>query len=352
MIETTIPVTKSTQSRLADYDFDRISFGNNPTDHMFLAVHRDGEWQEARIEPFRNLELSPLSLCLHYGQTVFEGLKAYRLAGGEVSLFRPDKHAQRFNKSLQRMCMPEVPEALFMEALHTLVGLDREWVPRQANSSLYIRPFVIATEARLGVKASNEYQFLVNCMPMGTYYSDPIRVRVETEFVRTAEGGTGTAKCGGNYGASFYPAAKARQEGFDQVLWTDSKHHEFIEESGMMNIIFIIDGVLVTPPLNGNLLDGVTRDSLIRLAGQTGIPVEERPISYKELEHAFISGKNVEAFGAGTAASIAPIGQISINGELYNTNISDAALMFRLKELLFAIRTGVQPDPYGWNHLV
>jgi branched-chain amino acid aminotransferase len=352
MITTAIPVTRSAQPRLSSYDFSNIVFGANPTDHMFLARYRQGEWQDAQIVPFGNLELNPLSLCLHYGQTVFEGLKAYRQADGTVSIFRGDKHQRRFNRSLERMCMPEVPEALFTDALRSLISLDQDWVPSQPGSSLYIRPFVIATEARLGVKVADEYLFLITCMPMGAYFSNNIKVKVETQYVRAAAGGTGAAKCGGNYGASFYPTTQARQQGFDQVLWTDSQHHEFIEESGMMNIMFVLDNVLVTPPLNGNLLDGVTRDTLLSLARDAGISVEERNISYKELEQAFAAGRKVEAFGSGTAASIAPIELISINGTSYATDVSEQALYHRLKEALQAVRTGNSPDPHQWNYVI
>ncbi len=347
-----IPITRTASSRLDQFDPANISFGKNPTDHVFLAEYKDGAWHNARIEPFSNLVLSPLALCLHYGQTVFEGFKAYRMTNDKVSIFRPDKHHRRMNQSLERMCMPSIPQDLFMEATHSLIDLERDWVPDHPNSSLYIRPFVIATEPRLGVKVSDEYLFMIVCMPMGSYYASNLKVKVETEYVRAVEGGTGAAKCGGNYGAAFYPTQKANEQGFDQVLWTDGKHNEFIEESGTMNIVFIIDGILITPPLSGSILDGVTRDSLISLAKDAGMKVEARPISYKELEEAFRTGKRVEAFGVGTAAVVSPIELIDIQGQQYRPDVSENAQLFTLKKQLQNIRTGLANDTHSWNYIL
>src|SRR5690554_2442950 len=249
----TIPVELSTNSRLGRYDSNKIVFGKNPTDHVFLTEYKNGKWNNPRIEPFHDLTLSPLALCFHYGQTIFEGLKAYIQSDGKVNIFRPKKHQQRMNKSLERMCMPTIPEDLFMDAIHTLIDLEKNWIPDTEGSSLYIRPFVIATEPRLGVKVSDEYLFMIVCMPMASYYSSNLKVKVETEFVRAVEGGAGFAKCGGNYGGAFYPTQKANENGFDQVLWTDGKYHEFIEESGTMNVMFVIDNVLITPPLSSSI---------------------------------------------------------------------------------------------------
>lgn len=348
----TIPITQTTNSQLNKFDPNNIVFGKNPTDHVFLTEYKNGTWNNPRIEPFQELTLSPLALCLHYGQTIFEGFKAYKLADGKVNIFRPKKHQQRMNKSLERMSMPTIPEALFMEAIHTLVDLERNWVPDSEGSSLYLRPFVIATEPRLGVKVSDEYLFMVVCMPMASYYSSNLKVKVETNFVRAAEGGTGFAKCGGNYGGAFYPTQKANEQGFDQVLWTDGKHHEFIEESGTMNVMFAINDTLITPPLSSSILDGVTRDSILTLAKDLGINVEERKISYKELEEAFKTGKNVEAFGVGTAAVISPIELIDINGEKYRPNVNENALLFKLKKQLQAVRKGLAEDKHSWNYIL
>jgi len=347
-----IPITRVAQSRAKDYDFDHINFGKTPTDHLFMAEYKNGAWSNARIEPFHHLSMSPLALCLHYGQTVFEGFKAFRLADGNINIFRPERHQARFNKSLVRMGMPSVPEALFIDAVNMLVELEQDWLPNIPGLSLYMRPFVIATEEKLGVKTSDEYLFMIVATPMAGYYAGNIKVKVETDYVRAAEGGTGFAKCGGNYGGSFYPAKLAKEQGFDQVLWTDAKHNEFIEESGMMNVMFVIDGVLITPPLNGSILDGVTRDSLLTLAKADGMPVEERKISYKELEGAFTAGKKVEAFGVGTAAVIAPIELIDIKGKAYQTDASEQATLFKLKKRLNDIRTGITDDVYHWNHII
>lgn len=349
---TSIPITRTRQSRITELDIDHLVFGATPTDHMFMAAFRDGGWQNPQIVPFGDLTISPLALGLHYGQTVFEGLKAYRTAAGHIHLFRPHRHHARLNRSLGRMGMPAVPEALFIDALHRLVELDQDWVPAKPGTSLYLRPLVIATEPRLGVKISEEYLFIVVGMPMADYYTGKLKVKVETRFSRAASGGTGAAKCGGNYGAAFYPAQQAKSGGFDQVLWTDATHHEFIEESGTMNIFFVIDGILITPPLSDSILDGVTRDSLLTLARAGGIPVEERKISYKALEKAFLSGKAIEAFGVGTAAMVSPIEVIDIMGKTYYPSVGPDALMYRLKNELQTIHTGTKKDSYYWNYII
>jgi len=346
------PVTAATKSRLQDFNFDKFTFGATPTDHMFVAEYEQGVWKDPRIEPFHDLSLSPITLALHYGQTVFEGMKAFRMRDGRINIFRPDQHAHRFNRSLERLCMPAVPEEMFLQALTELVKLESNWIPGNPDIALYIRPFVIATEPRLGVKVSDEYLFSIVCTPIGKYYANPVRVKIETEYVRAAEGGTGYAKCGGNYGASFYPAQKAKEQGFDQVLWTDGKHNEFIEESGTMNIMFLIGDTLVTPALNGAILDGITRKSALVLAKDMGVKVEERRISYKELLEVFEAGTYIEAFGIGTAAVISPISCINIAGTDYFPSTGENAFMFRLQKELAAIRLGDAPDKYGWNYIV
>ena len=329
-----------------------IPFGQQPTEHMFIAEYKNGQWQNSRIVPFADLTLSPFALCLHYGQTVFEGMKAFLTADGRINIFRPKKHYQRFIKSLQRMCMPEVPEGLFTEALHQLVQLDAAWVPQDADGSLYIRPFMIASEERLGVKVADEYLFMVVCTPAYQYYAKPLKVKVEETYVRAADGGTGATKCGGNYGGAFYPTQLAREAGYDQVIWTDSKTHELIEESGTMNLMFFIDNTLVTPPLSGTILDGVTRDSLLTLARERGIQVAERPVRHSEIQAALESGKRVEAFGAGTAAVIAPIETIAIGGKHYNCYTGADATMYQLQKWLYDIRKGTAPDTHNWNYIL
>ncbi len=349
-MEYPISITPHTERNVTDTK--SIPFGKVPTEHMFVAEYRDGKWQNARITPFHDLTLSPMALCLHYGQTVFEGMKAFLMEDGRVNIFRMEKHYDRFSKSLDRMCMPRVPQELFNEAMHQLVSLDSGWVPDEADGSLYIRPFMIATEDRIGVKIAEEYLFMIVCSPAYQYYSSPLKIKVETHFSRAADGGTGMAKCGGNYGGAFYPTQMAKEEGFDQVLWTDSKTHEFIEESGTMNAMFYIDGTLITPALSGSILDGVTRNSLLALAREKGMKVEERPLSVKELESALAAGKRVEAFGAGTAAVIAPIASITIEGKSYDCYVGEDATMFTLKKALYDIRTGIAHDSHKWNYII
>ncbi|XZF16173.1 branched-chain amino acid aminotransferase [Chitinophagaceae bacterium MMS25-I14] len=329
-----------------------IPFGVQPTEHMFTATYKDGQWENPRIIPFENLVMSPLALCLHYGQTVFEGMKAFRMEDGRINIFRPDKHYDRFCKSLQRMCMPEVPKGLFMEALHQLVHLDENWVPAEADGSLYLRPFMIATEERIGVKVSDEYLFMIVCSPAYQYYTKPLSVKVETTFVRSADGGTGAAKCGGNYGGAFYPTQQAREAGYDQVIWTDARHHEFIEESGTMNLMFYYNDMLVTPPLSGTILDGVTRDSLLALAKEMGLQVSVRPVSYREIQDVLEAGKRLEAFGAGTAAVVAPIQTLSVGNKHYNCYTEPDAVMYKLQDALYKIRRGMVPDTHNWNYII
>lgn len=349
-MEYTIAVSPQKERKVADTR--SVPFGLQPTEHMFIAEYKNGQWQQPRIIPFENLVLSPFALSLHYGQTVFEGMKAFYMADGKINIFRPEKHSERFNKSLHRMCMPAVPKALFMEALHQLVQLEADWIPHDADGSLYLRPFMIATENRIGVKISDEYLFMIVCTPAYQYYAKPLKVKIETDFVRAADGGTGTAKCGGNYGASFYPAQLAKEAGYDQVLWTDSHSHELIEESGTMNIMFYIDDTLITPPLSGTILDGVTRDSLLTLAQEKGVKVDVRPISHKELQAAFEAGKRVEAFGAGTAAVIAPIETLAIGDKHYTCYIGEDAMMYQLKDMLNKVRKGLAPDTHHWNYII
>ncbi len=346
------PISISPQAKREVKDTKSIPFGVQPTEHMFIAEYKNGEWTNSRIVPFTDLTISPLALCLHYGQTVFEGMKAFAMANGRINIFRPDKHYERFCKSLERMCMPLVPKTLFTEALHQLVQLDAEWVPQDESGSLYIRPFMIANENRIGVKVSDEYLFMIVCTPAYQYYNKPLKVKVEDKYVRAADGGTGSAKCGGNYGASFFPTRAANQAGYDQVLWTDSKNHELIEESGTMNVMFYIDDTLITPPLSGTILDGITRDSLLTLAKEKGIKTEVRQVSRTELVNALEAGKKVEAFGAGTAAVVAPIEVLSINGKEYKCHIAEDAVMYRLKNALADVRKGIVPDNHHWNYII
>lgn len=348
-----IAVRKVKQSKVNEVDFTALEFGKYVADHMLVCDYAAGEWQSPMIVPFANLSLSPDTLALHYGQTVFEGMKAFRMQDGRVNIFRMDKHYDRFVRSLDRMCMAAPPKEVFTEGLLQLVALDKDWVPHQAGAALYLRPFVYASEAKFGVKISEEFRFIIFTGPVPEMYARPIKVKVETNYVRAAKGGTGFAKCGGNYGGAYYPTKLAREQGYDQVLWTDSKENKFIEESGMMNVLFVIHDKLVTAPLSDSILDGVTRDSLLTIAAAAGYTVEERPISIDELEVAFQQGTITEAFGAGTAAVVAPIDTIHINGIDYRLPAYHADSVHRhIKNKLEKIRTGQEPDVYGWNYIV
>lgn len=319
---------------------------------MFIMEFYDGEWHNPRIVPFEDMKISPFAIGLHYGQLVFEGMKAYRMEDGSVSIFRIDKHHQRFNRSLERMCMPEVPSDIFRESITKLVEMDRMWIPHAEGASLYIRPFVFASEPRIGVKAADEYIFMVVCSPVNKYYSEPLRVKIETRYNRAMEGGTGMAKCAGNYGASLYPAQKAREAGYDQVIWTDARTNSYIEESGTMNVMFIVDGGILTPMLGGSILDGVTRDSIIALATDRGMQVTEKRISCEELQDLFESGKRIEAFGAGTAAVVAPIKSITIGEKEYPCYTSPDATMYTFLKELQEIRSGATDDRHHWNDII
>jgi len=295
-----IPVRKTNHSRIIEVDFNQLEFGKYIADHMLVCDYAGGEWKQPQIVPYANLSLSPSALALHYGQTVFEGMKAFRMHDGRINIFRMEKHYDRFVKSLQIMCMAVPPKDIFMDGLMKRISLVEALFPTKQGHALYLRPFVFASEARFGVKVSDEYRFIIFTGPVPALYADPIKVKVETNYIRAARGGTGFAKCGGNYGASFLPTQNARLAGYDQVLWTDAKENKFIEESGMMNVMFVINNTLVTAPLSDSILDGVTRDSLLTLANDLGYKTEERAIAITELEQALNSGTITEAFGAGT----------------------------------------------------
>ena len=337
-------------SRLDQVDFDHLEFGRVFSDHMFLMEYEDGEWQRGRIEPYGPFTMSPASMVFHYGQAIFEGMKAYRQGNGEVFLFRPGMNIARFNKSAVRMCMPEVPEDLFMEALAALVKLDSNWVPGGSEAALYIRPFMIATDAYVGVQASKKYAFSIFTCPVNAYYKGPVRVKVETSFTRATPGGTGFAKAAGNYAGSLYPSMQAREEGYDQLIWTDAMEHKYIEECGTMNAMFVLNGTIISPETSDTVLDGVTRNSVITLAKDLGIPVEIRKFSITELQEGLESGALTEAFGAGTAATIKPMSEIGVNGKRYPLSDSDGwqIVPWLLREL-DGNRRGEITDRFDWN---
>lgn len=344
-----IPVRRASQSRLKDVDWNNIELGAYTSDHMLVWDFEDDAWQSPEIQPFGPFVLSPTTLALHYGQTIFEGMKAFRTEDGRVHIFRPDRHYQRLARTTERMCMPTPPQDLFIGGLRSLVEIDKDWVPGRAGTSLYIRPMMFATGTKLTVRVSDTYRFAILCLPAGAYFARPLKVKVERNFVRAVRGGTGFAKCGGNYGGAFYPTQQARSEGYDQVIWTDGLDHRYIEEMGMMNIFCVIDGTLVTPPLGDTLLDGITRDSLITIARDAGLAVEERPVSVDELREGLERKKITEVFGAGTAAVVAPIETIGIDDINYSLSNKEGLGAF-LKAELEAIRYGRKPDKYGWNN--
>lgn len=348
-----LKITKTSNSRLSQTDFENLPFGRTFADHMFVADYADGEWKNFEVVPYGDISLSPAISAIHYGQSFFEGLKAYKHADGTVSVFRPNKNAERFNKSAERLCMPDLPEDIFIQGIAAVVDVDRDWIPAKANHSLYIRPFMFATDPYLGVAPSKTYKFMVITGPTGPYFSKPLRVKIENNYTRSAEGGFGYAKAAGNYGGAMLPAKKAVEEGFDQLIWTDAKEHLYVEEMGAANVVFILDGKLVTPSTRDTILKGVTRDTVLTLARDWGMEVEERRVSVAEVIEGAKSGKLTDAFGAGTAATIAPVGSISLNGEEYF--LSDPATReFSQKVLktLDEIRYGKVADPYGWNYIV
>lgn len=306
---------KAKTSRLPQVDLKNIVFGRVFTDHMLVADFADGEWQEAQIMPFQNLSLSPATTALHYGQEIFEGMKAYKSKNGSINLFRPYENYKRMNHSAMRMAMPEIPEEIFVEGIRRIVDMDRDWLLAEPGCALYIRPFMFATDEYVGIKVAENYKFIAFISPVNAYYSEPIKVKVEEFYVRASLGGTGEAKCAGNYGASLYAVTQARKEGYTQMLWTDGIEHKYIEESGTMNVFFVIGDKIITPSLDGNILHGITRDSILTLLRENEFKVEERKITVEEVVEAYRNGELKEAFGAGTAATIAMISTIGYRNE-------------------------------------
>lgn len=348
-----IAVERTAKSRINETDFSNLEFGKYISDHMLITAYREGQWQDMKIVPYGAIPMSPAILSLHYGQSVFEGLKAFRDTNGDTCVFRPAKHSARLNKSLERMCMPQVSEEMFTQGIHALLEVDQAWIPTSEGASLYIRPVVFATEARFGVKISSDYLFVIMTSPVGPYFSKPLNLKVEDTFVRAAEGGTGYAKCAGNYGGAFYPTQLAREQGFDQVLWTDAREHKYIDEAGVMNVMFVIDGKLITPNLSSAILDGVTRDSILQLAPLLGITTEERRVSVDEIVRGLEDGSLAEAFGAGTAAVVSPIANITIRNTDYRLpEVTPDSFQQRVKQKLNSIRMGTEPDPFGWNYII
>lgn len=348
-----IDVQKTQHSRLPGLDINNLPFGKVFSDHMFLAEYREGKWGRTRIVPFGNLHLSPASSVMHYGQSIFEGLKAYRSDEGNVMIFRPNANQKRLNLSARRMAMPDVPEDVFMEGLTEMIRLDQNWVPAGDGRSLYIRPFLIATDDYIGVKPSDSYLFLIIASPVGDYYGHPLKVKIEKTYFRAVEGGVGFVKASGNYGRSLYPSALAKKEGYDQLIWTDGREHKYVEESGTMNLMFVIGDKLITPNLSDTILAGITRDSVLTIARDWGMKVEERRIAVTEVIDGMKNGTLTEAFGTGTAATIAHIHTIGSEGIDYVLpKLSDKSFSNRVDKELDNIRRGRVEDKHGWVYKV
>jgi len=344
-----IQITKVQQSKVKDVDFNNIPFGRVFSDHMFTADYKNGEWTNFEVLPFGNFSLHPASMALHYGQAIFEGMKASKSHTGQPLLFRPEMHPRRLNKSAERMMMPSFPEDVFLEALHILVNLDAAWIPPQQGSALYIRPYMFATDEFIGVRPSETYKFVIFTGPVGPYYSKPVNLKVEETYVRAVEGGTGEAKAAGNYAGSLLPAQLAQKEGFDQVLWMGGTNKKEIHEVGTMNIFFVIDGKVITPALDGAILHGITRDSFLKVLKDQGIPTEERTVTIDEVCAAYDAGTLQEMFGAGTAAVVSHVASLTYRGKKMELPaIEDRKIGPMLKDYIDRLRSGKIEDTHHW----
>ncbi len=346
-----IEIKKVKDSRIAQVDFDNLSFGNVFTDHMLSCDYKDGKWQTPVIEPYGPLTISPAARVFHYGQAIFEGMKAYKDTNDQVWLFRPEDNYLRFNKSSVRLAIPEVPKEVFMQGLLTLLRMDQEWVRKGDGNTLYIRPFVIATQVGVSAAPSNDYKFMILMSPAQAYYTGEVKVLIAEKYSRAANGGVGAAKAAGNYGAQFYPTSLAKEEGYQQIVWTNSTH-EFLEEAGTMNVFFRIGDTLITAPTSERILDGITRKSILTLAESQGIPTEVRKISVKELVAAAKEGSLKEIFGAGTAAIISPVSGFGYQGEHFDLKDIPDSYALRLKKQLTDIQYNNAEDPFGWRYKV
>jgi branched-chain amino acid aminotransferase len=345
-----IDTRRTDNSRIAEIDWNHLPFGRVYSDHMMMMDYRGGIWQKPAIVPFGPVSLHPGNTTLHYGQSIFEGMKAIRGHDGRITLFRPELNARRFNESCQRLCMPGIPEATFIELVKAHARFERDWVPAKDNAALYLRPFIFATDEALGVRPSETYKFMILSCPTGAYYAEPLSVKIEERFTRAAEGGVGRAKTAGNYAASLLPTKLANDEGFQQLIWTDGKEHQYIEESGTMNVVFVIDGTILTPSEDSDtILRSVVKRSVVDLARHWGIPVQERRISVDEVIRAIREGRLEDAFGTGTAATIAPIARIGYRGETLDLPpVSERIVSKRIKAYLDGIKHGDVPDELNW----
>jgi branched-chain amino acid aminotransferase len=352
--QTSHPVTieNIVNSRIKEVDFNNLKFGHVFTDYMFECDFKDGSWKNPIIKPFGNLSISPAAKVFHYGQAVFEGMKAYKDDQDKIWLFRPEDNFNRINKSSKRLAIPEFPKDIFFEALENMLLLDKEWIKPGMGNSLYIRPFVIATQSGVSASPSDEYKFIILFSPAQAYYSGDVKVVIAEHYSRSADGGVGAAKAAGNYAAQFYPTNLAKDNGFQQVIWTDSNEHKYLEEAGTMNVFFRINDTLITAPISDRILDGITRKSLIALAKRDGIDVEERRITVKELIEASNNGSLNEIFGAGTAAVISPVSDFSHQQKVYHLPKITNSFAGMFKSKLLEIQYNISEDTFGWRHLV
>ncbi|WP_299218396.1 branched-chain amino acid aminotransferase [uncultured Aquimarina sp.] len=346
-MEQQIKITRTSNSKLKDIDFDNIPLGTTFTDHMFICEYKNGTWNNSRIEPLELIPTHPAAMALHYGQAIFEGMKATVGKENTPLLFRPEENAKRFNHSAARLGMPSVPTYLFVEAVKQIVGVEHGWIPPKDGSALYLRPFMYADEPFIGMRAATSYKFIVICSPAGPFFTKKIRLYAETEYIRAADGGTGEAKAAGNYAAAILPTEKAKAKGYDQVLWLDANEHKYIQEVGTMNIFFKIDGKFITPSTDGSILKGITRDSVISLLKDKGFEVEERPITIDELIAYAGEGKLEEAFGTGTAVAIAMIEAIGYKDEVITLSDNNPVSQ-DIKNTLDGIKTQKVEDKFDW----
>lgn len=346
-------ITRVETSKLNEMSLENIPFGKYFTDHMLEVDYEDGEWKTAEIKPYQPLLLSPSTAALHYGQAIFEGIKAYKNPDGEAFIFRPFDNFKRFNISAERMAMPHVPEEIFIEGMRQLIELDKSWIPQKEDHSLYIRPFMFSTDEMIGVRPSDKFKFLILLSPTGPYYNAPMRIYVEEQYVRAVPGGVGYAKAAGNYGAAMFATSEAKKKGYDQVLWTDAFEHKFVQECGTMNVFFIIGNKAITPDLQaGTILEGVTRNTTIVLLKEMGFTVEERPLNIDDIVDAYNAGILYEVFGTGTAATISMIKELRYKDFVMHFDVYKWQTAPEVKRRMGAIKEGRSVDKYDWMYKV
>ena len=343
-----IKFSPTSNSKISSLDFNNIPFGQVFSDHIFMVDYKDGNWINPRIEELKPIPVHPGNLAWHYGQSIFEGMKATKDKNGNPMLFRPEMHIERLNASAERMCMPAFPTDLFIEAVNQIVDIEKDWIPPAKGSALYLRPIMVAMDEALGVRASGEYLFMIMTLPVGPYYPKPVSLITEQKYVRAAHGGVGEAKTAGNYAASLKPAQKAKELGYDQVMWLDAQEFKYVQEVGTMNIFFVIDGEIITPSTEGTILKGITRNSAITMLRDAGHTVTERNIDIQEIVDAYQAGTLTETFGTGTAAVVSKVQKISHNGVELNLDQSKTVIADKVKGLIDGLRYGDVEDKWGW----